>query len=471
MLDQLMIDGWHPARLLSTAGIRGQDEQERRATASLLAVMGAVPDLSHALLAPLGAPKGHVQCFTEVNFVDDEGQRSTPDGAIIVERGKRRWSALVEVKTGKAPLLQDQVTRYVEIARDNGFDAVITISNQITATSKDSPVTIDKRKLSKVDLCHLSWWGILTESIVVHRYRKVSDPDQSWILGELIHYLDADSSGASGFEDMGEAWVSVRDAARTGTLRERDRAVRAVAESWEQFGQYLCLALSQDLGREVTFAGSRKQTSAKRVDMHLQTLASASALDASLKVPDAIGPVEVRAELGTRLVRTSVGVAAPKEGRPLTRINWLLRQLKDAPNDLRIDVGFSGGRETSSELLAAAIDNPKVLLSQVDPRRTPKSFALILTRPMGSKRGKKAGSFVAETRRQAFAFYGDIVQDLKAWQPPAPRLSKEEQVVVGEPTDEQRTSDPGEHLTPHPSATVGFVTHRPESSPSWTSDE
>ncbi len=28
---------WHPARLIPTAGIRGQEEQERRATLSLLA--------------------------------------------------------------------------------------------------------------------------------------------------------------------------------------------------------------------------------------------------------------------------------------------------------------------------------------------------------------------------------------------------------------------------------------------------
>src|SRR4051794_30104769 len=37
-------EGWRPARLISVAGIRGQDEQEQRATSSLLAVMQAVPD-------------------------------------------------------------------------------------------------------------------------------------------------------------------------------------------------------------------------------------------------------------------------------------------------------------------------------------------------------------------------------------------------------------------------------------------
>jgi len=51
---------WHPARLIPTAGIRGQEEQEKRATSSLLAVMRAVPEFGHALLKELGAPKSPV---------------------------------------------------------------------------------------------------------------------------------------------------------------------------------------------------------------------------------------------------------------------------------------------------------------------------------------------------------------------------------------------------------------------------
>jgi hypothetical protein len=51
---------WHPARLIPTVGIRGQEEQEKRATSSLLAVMRAVPDFGHALLKGLGAPKGRI---------------------------------------------------------------------------------------------------------------------------------------------------------------------------------------------------------------------------------------------------------------------------------------------------------------------------------------------------------------------------------------------------------------------------
>lgn len=143
-------DSWYPARLIPVAGIRGQEEQERRATSALLAVMRAVPDFGHALLADLSAPKGRISTFAEVQLKDGDGRVHIPDGAVVVERGKTSWRALVEVKTGSAALQTDQVSRYLDMAREHEFDAVVTISNQITARPADSPLTVDKRKLKRV---------------------------------------------------------------------------------------------------------------------------------------------------------------------------------------------------------------------------------------------------------------------------------------------------------------------------------
>jgi hypothetical protein len=98
MPDETVEVEWTPARLIPTVGIRGQEEQEKRATSSLLAVMRAVPEFGHALLKDLGAPKGRIASYAEVRFKDADGNVSIPDGAIVVERGKTRWSCLVEVK-------------------------------------------------------------------------------------------------------------------------------------------------------------------------------------------------------------------------------------------------------------------------------------------------------------------------------------------------------------------------------------
>jgi hypothetical protein len=117
------------------------------------------------------------------------------------------------------------------------------------------------------------------------------------------------------------------------------------------------------------------------------------------------------------------------------RINWLLRQLDDAPDDLRVEVVYPNARDTTSALLAQAREDPNRLLYPPDPKREPRTFILTLARPMGSKRGKDEGSFVRETRTQTFDFYRGLVQNLKLWQarPPKLRESPEPEEVQDSP--------------------------------------
>jgi len=221
-------DTWLAARLIPTSGINGAEEQERRATSAVLAVMSAVREFGRTLTQPLGAPAGPVQTFIEVPFKLGDKQLF-PDGLIRVSRGQRQWTALVEVKTGSNELRADQVEAYLEIAREQGFEALITISNEIPPVAGQHPTPIDKRKLRKVSLYHLPWTEILTQAVMQKEYRGVADPDQAWILGELIRYLEHPRSGAMEFTDMGTAWVGVRDGVAAGTVRASDTAVAEVA--------------------------------------------------------------------------------------------------------------------------------------------------------------------------------------------------------------------------------------------------
>lgn len=420
------LDSWLHARLIPTYGIRSQEEQEKRATSCLLAVMHGVPEFGHALLGELGAPRSpSIDTFAEVRFKNADGKTDIPDGAIVCERGGKRWTCLVEVKTGSATLRDEQVGKYLDIARDQGFDGVLTISNQITHDAAESPVCVDGRKLRRTKLWHFSWWRVLTEAVVQSRYRGVSDPDQAWVLRELIHYLSSDASGVGGFEDMGAHWVPVRSAARDGTLRQGDPAIRDVAERWAQFVEYLCLSFSQELGRNVISPRSRKQTTGDRLDAAEKSLAASGTLDATLRVPDAIGDLGILADLKSRQTSLSVNIVAPTEGRPKSRINWLLRQLTEAWPDLRVEVWYPHARESVAATLEQARAQPDALLYSSDVKREPRSFTLTLSRPMGQKRGRAEGSFVRETRAQAVTFYRDLVQNLKAWQAPAPQIRPE----------------------------------------------
>jgi hypothetical protein len=413
---------WRRARLIPTTGIGGQDEQEQRATSSLLAVMGAVPQFGRAILDHVGAPAGRIQTFTEIRFVDEETKLSIPDGAVVVERGKARWVCLVEVKTAGAELRVDQVERYLDLARVSGFDAVLTISNQLTASPVESPLPIDARKLKKVGLRHLSWWQVMTEARVEHKHRGVTDPEQAWILGELIAYLDHERAGAGGFDDMGDRWVAVRDGAREATLKPSDPGVRDIAGRWEQLVGYLSLGLTQDLGRHVEPMWPRKIDPASRRELHVRSLVDHGKLLASIRVPDAAGPIDLEADLRGRRFRTSIVVAAPKDGRPTTRINWMLRQLAGAKDDVLIEVRYPNQKEPTSCTLKDGRAKPERLLYVADLRREPMSFRITMPKDLGMKRGRLAGSFVLESKQQTSDFYRSIVQGLRAWAPAAPKL-------------------------------------------------
>jgi hypothetical protein len=103
-------------------------------------------------------------------------------------------------------------------------------------------------------------------------------------------------------------------------------------------------------------------------------------------------------------------------------------------------------------MLGVAHEFPHRLLSPTDPKREPRSFELAISRALGTKAGKGQGSFVRETRRQVLDFYGELVQNLKRWQPPAPKLFEAPSEVPDAPQAEpppfaSDTRDIGEATT------------------------
>ena len=419
-------ENWRPARLIPTTGLRSETEKEGRATSVLLAVMYAVPEFGASLLSYGRAPAGRMQTFVEVPFMDTStNEEARPDGAIVVRRGKTQWCCLVEVKTGHSPLEHSQIEQYVRIATQNGFDAVLTISNEIASSAGECPIQLERRLVHNVRLFHLSWFRILTEAVLAHEHRGVSDPDQAWILSELIAYLRHPKSGTGDFEDMGRHWTQVRDGARHRTLQASDRAVQDVSENWEEFVQYLCLQLCQHLGRDVAPLYPRKMDRTARLEAIAASLADGGRMLATIRVPDAVGPISIEADLQSRLVTLSVDIQAPNDGRPKTRVNWLLRQLRDAPDDLRVEVAFARTKQSTARLLGEVRNDPDRLLLPSDPKREPRGFSLALAARMGTKRSKGPKSFVGEAEKQLFDFYGRIVQDLQSWTPRAPKLPEE----------------------------------------------
>lgn len=412
---------WQSARLFSVSGVGNADEQERRATSTLLASMMAVRDFGRALVARFGGPAGSIESYLEVPFSLGE-HTAIPDGVIRVARAGRVWTALLEVKTGTSALRAEQVERYLDLARQQGYDAVVTLSNQLVPVGGAHPIAVDGRKIRKVALHHISWSEVLHEAHMQLAHRGLDDRLQAWLLAELIRYLEHPRSGAASFDDMGAAWVPVREAVAANTLRATDQKLGAVTNAWDKVVRQLTLQLTVQLGVTVTPVIARRlaRDPAARAQAAATELAGAGTLSATLRIPGAAGQVQLVADLRTAQVRTTIEIDAPADGGGMRRINWLLRQLTGAPDSLNVEVLFARREHTCCEQLRDVRDNPAQLLP--DAGAEVRAFRLTTIAPMGTKRSGIRKAFVPSVTDAVDAFYAQVVQGLR---PTPPKIATE----------------------------------------------
>jgi hypothetical protein len=419
------------ARLIPVKGISSEKEAEERATSALLAVLTVVRPLSVELFGPLGASKAAkatVEAYTEVQLPSADGKKTRPDGLIRITYGKATWQALIEVKTGTATLEADQLNAYVQIARANKLDAVVTISNEIAPAPGHHP-TADAvpAKNSRVKLHHISWTQLTSTAVRLHEHIGVDDAEQRWLLEELIRYLQHSASGALSFHDMGPAWVAVRDGAKNGTLTRKDPGVVETAQRWDQLIRYTALMMGAQIGLDVTqqLPAAQRREPKFRADLLIASLVDHGTLAATLRIPNTTGDLDITVDLRAQQLCLTTTIKAPEDKGARARAGWIVRQVKDtAPADLTIDARVLHQRAGTGTPVpvAQAIEDPTVLLN--DARADPVTFTLTVRYPMGRGRTTKAGkggsaSFIESVEASINAFYDQVLSRLTAWQPKA----------------------------------------------------
>ena len=197
-----------------------------------------------AVLSPLGAStarKAAVEAFIETSFKLDDGTIVRPDGLIQATYGSFPWKALVEVKTGNNLLPRSSSARVHRVA---------------------------------------------AHTVRAKVHRGVSDPEQAWMLGELIRYLQHPASGAMHLDDMGANRPGTRDAAREGTLRRTDDACREIAQRWDQVMRFAALRLGSHIGVDVQPVVPRAHADPTVRLSHLtESVATRGVLDGTLRRP------------------------------------------------------------------------------------------------------------------------------------------------------------------------------------------
>ncbi|WAP58318.1 TerD family protein [Streptomyces sp. S465] len=403
-------DSWKAARLFPVSVLKSDRDREMRATSVLLSVMAQVPEFGRRLTAAFGAPAGRMETFTEVTLPHGDTPRR-PDGVIRVERAGNLWTALVETKTNGNALKADQVQAYMDIAARRGYEAVITLSNDVAL--EGSPlvdVKIDGRRKHKVALWHLSWAEVAHQAQMLIRHEGVGNAAHAWLLQELLYYLQHDNSGCHGFQNMGPAWVPVRNGIDEETLCQGDSRALEVVESWERLIRQVCLRLGGELGQKVlpvqrtkrgTDPGARRSRLADQLCLD-------GKLQAELRIEGTPGILAINADLRTGKLRTSFEISAPGQGYPLSWAKRLIRSLVDAPATTHIETLVDGEKGGPRGTLERLRPEPADMLPRDSGTRIT-GFRLSLIKSMGSSRGNAESGFIRSVDDAVHRFYSTVV--------------------------------------------------------------
>lgn len=406
-------------------------KKEERATSVLLSTFMLVPQFANAVLSEAGVKVGvrtDIRCYTEIVFKNDKLNKIRPDGLIVLTQGSKSWSALVESKIGNNNLDKEQIESYLDLAKEVKADALITISNQFATIPTHHPVTVNKNKTRIIGLYHFSWLSLLSKAYIMSEAKSVDDREQSFILKELIRYLDHHYSGVSPMSAMNAEWRDICTQVQQGAiLKKNDPALEKTAVSWQQLVRYMAIELSRATNSMVHVSLSRAEAKDPTALVHtdIASLVSKSTLNGALSVPNAAGNINVCADIRRRVVSLSMRVDAPNnKTRATASINWLTRQLKKLPDsDLIIKAIWPGRVPDTQCSLTKTLEDPTALVPD-GMKSIPKSFEVIRVVDLGAKfKGQKV--FVESTIPTVRTFYQDVGEKVTKWIAPPPKTKND----------------------------------------------
>lgn len=402
--------------------------KEGRTLSIVLACMETVEDFGKALLSDLGIKTGartRLEAYTEVVLQKGGDAKVRPDGLLVLRSGATRWTALVEAKVGNTDLTAQQIESYLELARLNGIDALLTISNQFAPLPSHHPVALSGASLKKASLWHWSWMYVLTQATLHLENGDVGDREQRVILNEMIRFLSHPSAGVKGFDQMPAAWTAVANAVQAGgTLSAKSSDVQEVVGAWYQETRDLSLILSRQLGEEVSVKVPRAHVAdpGLRIKEDAEHFAQECRLRSIFSVPNTAAAIEVAVDFNRRSVYASMRVAAPGDRKSTkARLTWLLRQLaKSKPESVHVRFYWPGRGACTQHPLTVLRERPEVA---EESGKVVSSFEVVYARDLAGRFAQRK-NFVADLEQAIPDFYEQVGQHLKAWQPQAPKIKE-----------------------------------------------
>ena len=416
----------HQARLIPVVA---DSKKEERATSILLAAFSVVPPFAHNILGDTGARIGkraEIKCFTEVAFpIKDSDSSARPDGLIVITQGNKVWSALVESKIGNSDLTCEQVETYLDIAKANGIDAVITISNQYASDPQHHPVKVSKVKVRSVGLFHFSWTSILSRAYVISESKAIEDPEQAFIMKEIVRYYSHDSSGVSAFTKLHGDWKNACETIHNqGSLTKTSDIVQNSVLSWIQLGKYLSLKLSMLTQSTVNIVLSKrwKSSYADYFQDTCDELIKTQSLTVQLNIPNTASPISIHADFTRKTITFCMTVKPPQDKtRPTAALNWLTRQFKGKDQESLLVRANWGRKVIMTSPLDVCTTCPEMIIPS-GTKSLPISLDVAMILELNA-RFKGTKTLVDEIERHLPDYYEKVGRHLTKWAPKPPQIT------------------------------------------------
>lgn len=423
-----------------------------RAASIFLATLTAVPAFAASMLSTVGQRVGaraSLEGYTEIVFKgSSKDPKIRPDGLLVLKTSRKTWTALVEAKIGRTDLDVDQIYTYLQLAKRQNVDAVITLSNQFTALPVHHPLGIPRTDQKGIELYHWSWMFVLTQTMLLLNDSENVPHDQAYVLSEMVRYFRHASTGVSTFDRMNPEWPDLISLIKSGGHPGKaSDVVQNTVASWHQETRDICLLLSRRLGHQVNLKLNRAHQNdpVQRVKDDAESLISNQSLTTTIDIPNAAAPIEVEASLIRRTTSCSMRLAAPQDKKSSkARINWLVRQLSkcDYP-DVLLRAHWPGRAPPTQCTLAEAREEPEALIGE-NHRMAVHALDVVLVRDLAGKFASRK-KFVEELEDLVPSFYEHVAEHLQAWVPSPPKIEKTDPIdeaPVAQPEHQQIEQTP-----------------------------
>ncbi len=406
--------------------------KEEALASVFLSALKLIKEFREDILESMGikiGKTGKIFVYTEINFPNDKDNRI--DGLIVIVKGGTiKDAALLEFKNGKSEIDEEQIKRYLEVAKENGVPKFVTISNQFVSAPTQYPIQIKPSK--NIELFHLSWSYILTlaQILLFKNDKNIEDEDQVAIMNEVVDYFEHEKSGVCGFTQMKPGWKSVVDKNKAGIeLKYEDADVKETVESWMQEERDMALILSRSLGVLVKSGENKyKNNFAARLERDIKKIVNNKVLTSTLRVERAVSDILIKVSFDRRCVEMSVSLDVPRNKKSIGQMGWLKKQLERCQNknprkhplissELHIGVRIKNinnfGRFHSDRLEEKALEYKNKEIRE---------FKVVQVKDFGGKFSAQK-KFVKIIEEMLLDFYEVIVQYLEQPKVIAPKIS------------------------------------------------